>query len=310
MNDLISGFGNISEQGFVPAQADTEGQGRTVLSQFALLAVDGPDSERFLQGQLTCDMSEVTLTEWRPGACCTARGQMIANFIVLKSATGYLLRLPSAQVQPLMDHLKKYAVFFKAEMKTAEHLLLIGELPTGTSDSQSPATHTVSPTVSTPTINWPDGRAEYWADESQARELLTNSLLTSEAEWSRADIASGWLWLLPESADQWAPQYIDWQQHEGISFSKGCYTGQEIIARLQYRSKSKRHLFSVESDHPLPSVMTPIALNGRDKGEIGSIGLGSFQNSGLAVMNAEAQEIQGECDGHPVTLRRLFYTEE
>lgn len=310
MNDLINDFGNVSMQGFIPKQGDAEKKGRTVLSQFALLAVEGPDSERFLQGQLTCDMSEVTSTEWRPGACCNARGQMIANFIVLKSETGYLLRLPAVQVQPLMGHLKKYAVFFKTEMKPAEHLLLIGQLPTGESVSLSPTGSATSPDVIAATITWPDGRAEYWVDETSARKLLTDTALTSEAEWSRADIALGWLWLLPESAELWAPQYIDWQQHEGVSFSKGCYTGQEIIARLQYRSKSKRHLFMVESDHPLPPVMTPITLSGKNKGEIGNTGLGAFQNIGLAVLNTEAQDIQGECDCHPVTLRRLFYTEQ
>ncbi len=306
MSQTIATFGQITDQGFIPADGENnagdQAQARTVLSQFALLQIDGPDSEKFLQGQLTCDMQSVTSEQWQAGACCDAKGRMIANFIAARSNTGFVLRLPSSQAEVLMNHLKKYAVFFKATMSVSENVRIIGELNTASGDrsmSQGDIRQ----------LNWPDGRCEYWVPDELTGDYLSNQPLVSESAWHAADVRSGWLWVQPSSSAAWIPQYCDWQAHDGISFSKGCYTGQEVVARLQYLGKSKRHLYQVEPASDLPDIMSDVLINGKAKGELATRVCLDDKSIGLAVVSSDEEILEGECENQKITLRRVFYTE-
>lgn len=307
MSQTIATFGQITDQGFIPADGENnagdQAQVRTVLSQFALLQIDGPDSEKFLQGQLTCDMQSVTSEQWQAGACCDAKGRMIANFIAARSNTGFVLRLPSSQAEVLMNHLKKYAVFFKATMSVSENVRIIGELNTASGDrsmSQGDIRQ----------LNWPDGRCEYWVPGELTGDYLSNHPLVSESAWHAADVTSGWLWVQPSSSAAWIPQYCDWQAHDGISFSKGCYTGQEVVARLQYLGKSKRHLYRVEPAADLPDIMSDVLINGKAKGELATRVCLDDKSIGLAVVSSDEEILEGECENQKITLRRVFYTED
>ena len=155
-------------------------------------------------------------------------------------------------------------------------------------------------------LNWPDGREELWTDSPQVISGWLSGPLMPEAEWQNQDIASGWVWVTPASQDAWVPQYIGWQTQGGISFTKGCYTGQEVVARLQYLGKSKRHLYKVYSDDALPDVMTGISRDGKNIGELAA----ACDRTGLAVISADDAELEariGDCD---IRLEKLFYTEE
>ena len=83
MSQTIATFGQITDQGFIPANGSPspsdQGEARTVLSQFTLLQIDGPDSEKFLQGQLTCDMQSVTSEQWQalPLQCCYSLARLV-----------------------------------------------------------------------------------------------------------------------------------------------------------------------------------------------------------------------------------------
>jgi folate-binding protein YgfZ len=307
MSQTIAAFGQITDQGFVPADAESaphdQTRARTVLSQFALLQIDGPDSEKFLQGQLTCDMKSVTFEQWQAGACCDAKGRMIANFIATRSETGFVLRLPSSQQEVLMNHLKKYAVFFKATMTLAENIEIIGEF------NASPSEKSMSGD-DIRVLGWPDGRCEYWVPEALIDEYLSDHLLEPESRWHTTDVESGWLWVQPLSSAAWIPQYCDWQAHDGISFSKGCYTGQEVVARLQYLGKSKRHLYQVAPCPELPEIMSDVLVNGKAKGELASRVCFDGKCTGLAVVSSDEETLAGECGNQKITLRRVFYTED
>ncbi len=307
MSQTIATFGQITDQGFIPANGSPtpsdHGEARTVLSQFTLLQIDGPDSEKFLQGQLTCDMQSVTSEQWQAGACCDAKGRMIANFIAARSDTGFILRLPSFQAEVLVNHLKKYAVFFKATMSVTENLRIIGELNTASGDKSVRQGDVRQ-------LNWPDGRCEYWVPDALTDDYLSNYPLVSESAWHAADVSSGWLWVQPLSSAAWIPQYCDWQAHDGISFSKGCYTGQEVVARLQYLGKSKRHLYRVEPATDLPDIMADVLINGKAKGELATRVCRDGKFIGLAVVSSDEETLEGECGDRKITLRRVFYTED
>lgn len=304
---MFDEFGTETDLGFVPAtpfsQSERTTSVATLLSQFALIKVVGPDSERFLQGQITCDVTEISHDTWVAGACCTAKGRMVANFILAKTAEGFFLRLPRAQAATLMAHLKKYIVFFKSELSLAMDLHIVGVIHIAHRENSDPSHATFNKTDEGFRLIWPDGREEFWSSELDSKTLLSGELCP-ELQWQEADIMNGWLWVQPESTEAWVPQYIGWQHHHGISFSKGCYTGQEIIARLQYLGKSKKNLYQVSATEVLGPIMSSVEQNGKTIGELAS----RCQNLGLAVVNSDAPSLTAEISGQPVTLEKVFYT--
>lgn len=304
---MFDEFGSVINQSFMPENPSQKRPAATLLSQFALINVIGPDSERFLQGQLTCDVTELTTRNWLAGACCTAKGRMVANFIAVKTNEGFLLRLPRVQADLLMTHLKKYIVFFKSELSLAADLHLIG---TVTDNPGSTANNTKNDAKfeilnDGYQLTWADGRHEFWGTEDNIRAHLTDDLC-AESAWHIADIVNGWAWIQAESTEAWVPQYIGWQHQQGISFSKGCYTGQEIIARLQYLGKSKKNLYKVSATDDLAAVMTHIHIDGKAVGEISN----RCGHLGLAVINSDEASLRAEISGQSVTLDKVFYTEE
>jgi folate-binding protein YgfZ len=301
-DELFDEFGSVSSQGFIPSHPSENRPAATLLSQFSLIKVTGPDSERFLQGQLTCDTSALTGNNWLAGACCTAKGRMVANFILVKTPDGFLLRLPRVQADVLMTHLKKYIVFFKSTLSLAADLHLVGIINPEDTAAPDASFHVLEDGYQ---LTWADGRQEFWGTKTCSEKRL-NGDLCAESAWQIADITHGWMWVQNESTEAWVPQYIGWQHQHGISFSKGCYTGQEIIARLQYLGKSKKNLYRISTETDLPAVMSEIQNNGKTIGELAS----RCGKHGLAVVNSHDESFNAEISGQAVVLDKVFYTEE
>ena len=256
----------------------------TPLADFALLEISGPDSERFLQGQLTCDVVKLPLNHWTLGACCNAKGRMVANFVIAKLDNGFWLRLPRAQVEVLKQHLSRYIVFFKSQM--ISHLddwTVLGRL----NSPQTKVLNAALPVTLAPaiTLTWPDNREEQWLPKSIP--AATNPA------WTSVDIDMGLVWVTPDTALEWLPQELDWPEHGGVSFQKGCYTGQEIVARLQYLGKSKKHLVAIHSQDPLE--LSP--LNSLNQGEQNLGVIAAWQDKkGVAILNSIELHNPLQCD--------------
>jgi len=290
-----------TSEGYVPTTVTADTPARTLLTLSTLLHVSGPDSERFLQGQLTCDVKAMTEDQWSAGACCTAKGRMVANFIIARTDDGFLMRLPASQADTLIAHLKKYIVFFKSKIDHASGMVVIGEC-------HSSATAATTPTVERDSgiiLTHSDGRREFWISQEQKDNVLGETQC-AERQWIEQEITAGWAWVVPDSTEAWVPQYIGWQAVGGISFSKGCYTGQEVVARLQYLGKSKRNLYLIESDTPLPNIMTDVVIGDKASGEVAA----TAGQLGLAVISSVEKTINATVAEKPVVLNRLFYTEE
>lgn len=268
------------------------------LNRFTLLRVEGPDSERFLQGQLTCDVTALTDGQWTLGACCNAKGRMIANFVLARTAAEhYILRLPAGQTEALQQHLSRYAVFYKTAMNTDTGTAVSGRLPASPSPALLAAPQPVRSDNGSLILSWPDGREEIWG---------ANTASGDETLWHQQDIRQGLVWVQEASREAWVPQYIDWQLQGGISFSKGCYTGQEIVARLQYLGKAKKRLALVSADSALqPALLTDVTnAAGKSIGEIAA-----WEDSqGLAVISSEMPQ-SAQIGEKTVKLCALFYTE-
>lgn len=251
-----------------------------VLPEFELLDVTGKDSTKFLQGQLTCDVEKMKANQFYLGAVCNPKGQMFANFVIAPITNGFRLRLPKNQGQNVIDSLKKYAVFFKADMQLQKNYQVLGTVPEQESvfsltnfrleqfDSNSMQQ----------TLYWSDGRIEHW----QEKALDTKRNIFEK--WQKADIKAGIYWLDVSEKEQWIPQMIHWQKLGGVSFTKGCYTGQEVIARLEHLGKSKKNLirFSCKTKQQRGNLI----YNQLEK-NIGVI-LNFQNNVGLAMINEQA----------------------
>lgn len=208
------------------------------LNQFSALKVYGPDAERFLQGQLTCNLSEINQQTFRYGACCNAKGRTVANFNISFDGENYWLILPSESAQILEKHLQKYKVFFKATLENCSQ------------------THTILGQWSYQ--NAPHISGQQVIELNAQRRLVicpdNDSVTPTQFNWSPtlnwrlADIKDGIYYLDAEQTEEWIPQHINQHHINGISFNKGCYTGQEIIARLQYLGKAKKALYYYRAD--------------------------------------------------------------
>ena len=203
------------------------------LNQFSALKISGPDAERLLQGQLTCNMTDITTSTAHHGACCTAKGRIVANFNISFDGDNYWLVLPSSSADVLENHLQKYKVFFKASIENCQQShLILGQWNTTKAGT---AVHNQDQHQLTLT----DNRSFIIVSDNSPQEYQLSPTLN----WRQADIQDGLYYVEGDHVEQWIPQHINWHLAGGISFSKGCYTGQEIIARLQYLGKAKKALY-------------------------------------------------------------------
>lgn len=225
------------------------------LDQYAVLRCSGPDARKFLQGQLTCDVNAITPEHSTLGACCTPKGRMIALFRIAQVGDELWLRLPREMAQALVDHLKKYMVFFKASLALDESIRVLGlvapenwmleqqlgiELPATVDQALA--------TADSLKVRVPGElpRYEIWATQSQGEALqglLPAGQRQPEALWLLSEILAGIGDVYAATREEFIPQMLNLQTLGGIGFKKGCYTGQEIVARMQYLGTLKKRMY-------------------------------------------------------------------
>ncbi|MHA3737637.1 CAF17-like 4Fe-4S cluster assembly/insertion protein YgfZ [Pseudomonas sp. Eth.TT006] len=273
------------------------------LSHEGVLAVRGVDAGKFLQGQLTCNINYLSDTKASLGARCTQKGRMQSSFRILLEGDGVLLAMASELLEPQLADLKKYAVFSKSKLTDEsaawvrfglEHgdaaLTSLGlDLP---ADTDSVVRH--DPLIA---IRVSPDRAELWAPADQADALkakLAAALPEGELnQWLLGQIRAGIGQVMPTTRELFIPQMLNLQAVGGVSFKKGCYTGQEIVARMQYLGKLKRRLYRVQLDAAeLPEPGTPLFAPSHASaiGEVVIAARGEEKIELLAVLQAEAAE--------------------
>ncbi|WP_226474981.1 folate-binding protein YgfZ [Pseudomonas sp. MWU16-30323] len=273
------------------------------LSHEGVLAVRGSDAAKFLQGQLTCNLNYLSDTQASLGARCTQKGRMQSSFRILLQGDGVLLAMATELLEPQLADLKKYAVFSKSKLtdessawvrfgvSDADQVLAsLGlELPAET-DSVVRSDDLIAIRVS-------PGRAELWAPAAQAETLhsqLAAQLNEGELnQWLLGQIRAGIGQVMPQTRELFIPQMLNLQAIGGVSFKKGCYTGQEIVARMQYLGKLKRRLYRLSLDaSELPEPGTPL-FSPTHNSAIGEVVVAARADQGielLAVLQAEAAE--------------------
>lgn len=273
------------------------------LSHEGVLAVRGSDAGKFLQGQLTCNINYLTEQYASLGARCTQKGRMQSSFRILLQGDGVLLAMARELVEPQLADLKKYAVFSKSKLTDESDAwvrfglvdgqpalaalgLELGEESNVAARHEALVAVRVSPQ-----------RAELWvpAEEAEAvRQQLAQHLPQGELNaWLLGQVRAGIAQVMPETRETFIPQMLNLQAVGGVSFKKGCYTGQEIVARMQYLGKLKRRLYRLSLADGQPPAPGTALFSPNHASAVGEVALAAAAEQGvelLAVLQADAVE--------------------
>lgn len=299
----------------VTAVTASDSANRTVaLTDYSIISITGPDAHKFLQGQLSCDLAGVDREGQLPGAHCNIKGHMHSLYLVIAAgADRYWLRTRSDMAEDALTLLKKYIIFSKAEAVLETDLVGIGL--TGPDSTHLSQAHTPEAGAS---AKLTEQLSEIWLPAEQLSATLdalqAESPLATRNDWELATVKAAIPELFPATREAFIPQMVNLQVFEGVSFTKGCYTGQEIVTRLQHRGQLKRpmYLAEVESTQPVEPG-TPLAS--ADKDSVGQIvraaRLDDNRYQVLAVIikdQAEQSSIHLEnTTGPALTLEQLPY---
>jgi folate-binding protein YgfZ len=286
------------------------------IDDHALLLVKGKDAQKFLQGQLTCDINQLTIEGNRSqsilGAHCTHKGRMLFSFraVALDSET-FGLSIYKPLLEDARKVLHKYSVFSKVELIDArDDYRLLGflgsesEKPLSEHFAELPAHqgHAIRQDQSI-AIKVRENRYEFWISKKQLPQLGAMDHKANGDYWTWCNIQDGIGEVRPQTVEEFIPQMLNLQVLDsGISFTKGCYTGQEVVARMKYLGKLKRHMYrlslasSPETGSLKPELTIeaglPLYTPGKQQ-SIGNVVIAASHPSGssqeiLAVVTEEA----------------------
>ena len=295
------------------------------LSHEGVLAVRGADAGKFLQGQLTCNLNYLSDANATLGARCTQKGRMQSSFRILLEGDGVLLAMASELIEAQLADLKKYAVFSKSKLTDESPswvrfglndadaaLAALGLALPEEIDSVARANDLIAIRIS-------PARAELWVRAEKGDEVR-NQLAAQLPQaplndWLLGQIRAGIGQVFAQTREEFIPQMINLQAVGGVSFKKGCYTGQEIVARMQYLGKLKRRLYRLslagdELPEPGAALFSPVHASA-----VGNVVIAAQSDAGielLAVLQADAAQSGdihlGSAQGQALQLSELPYT--
>jgi len=237
------------------------------LANLGLIRFFGTEAQSFLHNQLTCDVSELAPGTSTYGGYCNPKGRVLTTFLLWRSGEDFFMQLPSSLREPIQKQLSKYILRakVKATDESANWKLLgvagqdaaeqvrraVGVVPSVVRD--------VACTSEAMVIRLPGDRYEIVAAREKAEALLASlasgSEKTSSDYWDWLDIRAGIATILPSTQEQFVPQMLNLDLIGGVSLTKGCYPGQEIVARMHYRGTLKQRMYLANvpgADSPKP----------------------------------------------------------
>jgi folate-binding protein YgfZ len=250
MHDHSAPF--LSALGFNRSDAPTASNTPAVycLDHLAVLTLSGQDASALLQGQSTCNVSDASENLSILGSFCSVKGRVISTFLLVKQGDEFQLILPADLAESICKRLKMYVL--RADVKiqiTPQEIGLFGftdnrvapYLPAN--DYQTTVFNDTAAIVKLPSTEMP--RFIFIGSLNRAEELFEQIGTTTDRDfcpslaWKFLDTLAGLPHITPATRETWIPQSINLDTLGAISFKKGCYTGQEIIARTHYKGKAK-----------------------------------------------------------------------
>lgn len=233
------------------------------LSHLGLLQIDGADAFNFLQGQVTNDIKQLNGSAAHYTGYCNPKGRMLALFLAFAYQDQIYLQMPKELVEAVAKRLKMYVMRSKVVIQDiSDRMIRIGlsgpkaEELLGTLFSKVPQNdYELVSLENTRLLKLPSqhGRFEIFTDINQAQSiwasLATDVTIADTNHWEWLEIQAGIPDVVTATQEEFVPQMLNLDLIGGINFKKGCYTGQEIVARTHYLGSIKRRTYLAHLDH-------------------------------------------------------------
>ncbi len=288
--------------------------GRIKLTNRILVRISGPGTDTFLQGQLSQNLDDVKAGSSPRAAAATPKGRAYCLTRLVRDGDDILMDLPSELAEAVMAQLRKYMMLFRGTSMTVQaEGQIIGLL--GTEAAKNLAGDDLNSLASPGdslaldagflirTENTAEGLARFELWQTKAQDLKLESIPEKTiADWQASEIAAGVPMLTTATSESYVPQMLNWQHLGGVHFKKGCYTGQEVIARMHFLGQLKKSLFRfrVAQSKSTPAPGTSIMAGERSVGEIvNAVGFDNHSCELLAVVRHDAAAGKLTIDGTP-----------
>jgi tRNA-modifying protein YgfZ len=236
------------------------------LPHTGLIRFSGEEARAFLHNQLSCDVAALTFGRSTYGAYCNPKGRVLASFLLWRSEQGLFMQLPSSLREPIQQQLSKFILRSKVKAENfADDPALIGVAGKDAAarlqqvlGAAPTAPHDVVHVDGTTIIRLPVDRYVIAVPSEQAPRLAEALGAADQAgpeHWEWLIIRAGIPVILPATQEQFVPQMVNLDLIGGVSFQKGCYPGQEIVARMHYRGTLKQRMVLANvavADRPQP----------------------------------------------------------
>lgn len=290
-------------------------QGIAPISHLGIIRVQGDDAASFLHGQLTNDFVLLDQQHARLAAFCSAKGRMQASFIGFKRAPDDILLICSQDL--LTRTLKRLSMFvLRAKTKLTDasaDFQLFGLIGNAVPATEAPWTlHTQA-----------DGShlVHLYPAAGQPRALLVapvgtpapQGIVLTPEQWLWTEVASGIAMVSEPVFELFVPQMLNYESVGGVNFKKGCYPGQEVVARSQFRGTLKRRAYIVHADQPLNAGQEVFAANDAEQATGTVVQAAPAPQGGWdAIVSMQIQSAQealtaGSPEGVALTVQSLPY---
>lgn len=301
---------------FGRADEDVTAEGIAVAGHLAVIRVTGTDAETFLQGQVTTDVRDVSQGAVRTAMHLSLKGRGLVSMRVLPDGNGgFLMVLPAALADSCMEKLNKFVLLSKAELKPdPDAVVLVASGAAASENLVAAGFHPAAPgeavvTDGTVLASSAERRWLLVTDPDRAADLwpaLSGGLPVGGADQARlAEILDGEGHVYPGGEERFMPQELNYDLTGGISFKKGCYVGQEVVARMHFKGKLKQrmHHLSWPDVEQTPGPGTPLRnADGKAVGEVVNAVVAGDRCHALAVLRL-GHEGPLTCDDRPIDWR-------
>lgn len=303
----------------------------TDLSHLSLIEVTGEDAVDFLNGQFTTNIQQLEKYHLQFSAWCNPKGQVKTTFFIYQHETGFNILLPTELKDSFLKQLRMYIMRSNVQLTDKSDELvrvgiltnnnLLNELMASAPEKEGDITiqngvHCLHMFCSKNNsqryifIGSTENLTILW------KEFLQHSTPVRTTIWELLDIQAGYPWLSPQTSEKFLPQMLNLDLIDGLNYQKGCYPGQEIIARLHFRGQLKRNLyFATCSFNARPEIGDQLYANDHEKSIGIVINAQVFEDKHYLLAVIEKEMIENhlslrESDGAKINLQKLPYQKE
>ncbi|WP_455201654.1 CAF17-like 4Fe-4S cluster assembly/insertion protein YgfZ [Kaarinaea lacus] len=257
-NDIVSHFGNKNAE----RQATVTDTILCDLTHLGFISATGDEAQSFLQNQLSNDIKAVSEQRSQLNAYCTAKGRALAMFRVFQFQDSYFLQLPVEQIEATLKRLKMFVLMTKVTIQDAtDQMIAFGlagadatqllqqfatDLPQQDDQCVTNEKLVISKIGGAKPRYIVAGNYDHVTEAWD--QLKAQTTICGNHAWSFLDIQAGIPQIYANNAEEFVPQMLNLHSIDGISFQKGCYPGQEVVARMHFLGKLKRRMYLAHVD--------------------------------------------------------------